>query len=281
MKKRSKQGGADVLVDFIAKLPWWVGVLSAVISYLVLHQLAKPAVTQALVPGQMGAQVASMMWKSLAAAAQYMIPFICLVGALVSAIKQYQRRTIVTSVSSSSTPLVQINTLAWAEFEILVGEVFRQKGYQVMETGGGGPDGGVDLRLKKGSEVTLVQCKQWKAFNVGVTVVRELYGVMAAEGATGGWVVTSGKFSEDARAFCNGRNIFLMEGPELAGLLTRAKASLQGSATAAASTVSELPACPKCGADMVKRKAAKGSHAGQEFWGCSTFPRCGGIRRMN
>ncbi len=206
------------MVEVVAKLPWWVGVLAAVVSYLVFHQLAKPAGPLQPIPGQMGGQIAKLLWQTLAAAAQYLVPFICLVGAVISAIKQRQRRALVSTVGTQSEPLVQINKLDWAEFEILVGELFRQKGYQVVESGGGGADGGVDLRLQKGSEVFLVQCKHWKAFNVGVAVVRELYGVMAAEGATGSWVVTSGKFSEDARAFCNGRNIDLMEGPELAGL---------------------------------------------------------------
>jgi len=32
--------------------------------------------------------------------------------------------------------------------------------------------------------------------------------------------------------------------------------------------------CPKCGSAMVKRVAKKGSNAGNEFWGCSTFPKC-------
>lgn len=35
-----------------------------------------------------------------------------------------------------------------------------------------------------------------------------------------------------------------------------------------------VPLCPKCGAVMVKRKAAKGAFAGNEFWGCSNYPRC-------
>ena len=39
--------------------------------------------------------------------------------------------------------------------------------------------------LRKGGEKFLVQCKQWKAFNVGVQTVREFYGVMAAEHASG------------------------------------------------------------------------------------------------
>ena len=34
------------------------------------------------------------------------------------------------------------------------------------------------------------------------------------------------------------------------------------------------PICERCGAPMVKRKATKGAHAGEEFWGCSKFPKC-------
>ncbi len=35
--------------------------------------------------------------------------------------------------------------------------------------------------------------------------------------------------------------------------------------------------CPKCGAPMVRRKAAKGPNAGNEFYGCSNFPKCRAI----
>ena len=34
------------------------------------------------------------------------------------------------------------------------------------------------------------------------------------------------------------------------------------------------PICERCGAPMVKRKATKGAHVGEEFWGCSKFPKC-------
>lgn len=32
--------------------------------------------------------------------------------------------------------------------------------------------------------------------------------------------------------------------------------------------------CLKCGAAMIKRKSTKGSNAGNEFYGCSNFPKC-------
>lgn len=34
------------------------------------------------------------------------------------------------------------------------------------------------------------------------------------------------------------------------------------------------PECPKCGVPMVKRKATKGTNAGQAFYGCPNYPRC-------
>ena len=35
-----------------------------------------------------------------------------------------------------------------------------------------------------------------------------------------------------------------------------------------------LPVCEKCSAEMVKRQAKNGPHAGKYFWACSTYPKC-------
>jgi restriction system protein len=53
--------------------------------------------------------------------------------------------------------------MSWREFEILVCQGFRRKGFQVGELGGGGAGGGVDLVLRRGGEKHLVQSKQWRA----------------------------------------------------------------------------------------------------------------------
>lgn len=37
---------------------------------------------------------------------------------------------------------------------------------------------------------------------------------------------------------------------------------------------SDTKPCSKCGAEMVLRKAKKGKNVGNEFWGCSAFPKC-------
>ncbi len=42
----------------------------------------------------------------------------------------------------------------------------------------------------------------------------------------------------------------------------------------------EFPKCPKCGAQMVLRTATKGNNIGSQFYGCSQFPKCRGIRQL-
>lgn len=41
------------------------------------------------------------------------------------------------------------------------------------------------------------------------------------------------------------------------------------------------PTCPKCGKPMFRRTQKKGQMQGREFWGCSDFPKCNGIRPIN
>lgn len=44
--------------------------------------------------------------------------------------------------------------------------------------------------------------------------------------------------------------------------------------------VDKSPLCPKCGKPMLKRMQNKGEKQGREFWGCSDYPRCNGIRSL-
>ncbi|MCM2265770.1 MAG: DUF2726 domain-containing protein [Desulfuromonadales bacterium] len=39
-------------------------------------------------------------------------------------------------------------------------------------------------------------------------------------------------------------------------------------------SVEAVPVCEKCSAEMVKRQAKNGIHAGKFFWACSTYPKC-------
>ena len=289
MSRKRKTSPIEDMIDVIAMLPWWAGIGIAVIGYLVLHRLATPAAISAVQPGQMSNFIAQSMVAALAYAGQYLVPLVGLIGAAISFFRRKQRVALVTDVAQAQGTHA-LDGMSLREFEMLVGEAFRLQGYSVTETGGGGADGGIDLVLVKGSEKFLVQCKQWKAYKVGVDVVRELYGVMAATGATGGFVVTSGRFTVDANKFAAGRNVRLIDGPKLFALIKQAKQAKQSTKMADQQIGStprtvELRAaielsCPNCGSTMVQRVARKGGNDGSEFWGCSTFPSCRGVRQL-
>lgn len=293
MSRRRRTSPAEDLIELVALAPWWVGVALAAGSYLLLHQIAEQPVKAAVQAGQAGAVVTQVLWRTLASFGQYVLPLIFLAGSGVSAWRRWERRQLVAEVDQSQAADV-LDGISWQQFEKLVGEGFRLQGFQVTETGGGGADSGVDLVLTKGTEKFFVQCKQWRAFKVGVNVVRELYGVMAARGATGGFVVTSGRFTDDAAAFAEGRNIQLMDGAQLHALIRRAQAgaaappvrmepALEPAHRSAAPSQPQrggTPSCPVCARAMVQRTAKRGASAGSAFWGCSGYPACCGTRPL-
>lgn len=291
MARRKKTSPAEDLIELVAMLPWWAGVALALLSYLLLHQIAAQPLAAPAQSGQVSAMVTQGLWKGLASAGQYILPIICLAAAGMSAWRRKVRESLVADVAQSQASDV-LDGISWREFEMLVGEGFRLQGYHVVETGGGGADGGVDLVLsrpgKSGGEKLLVQCKQWRALKVGVDVVRELYGVMAARGATGGFVVTSGRFTDEAISFASGRNVTLVDGPKLLGLIRQARAGAGHPAVQADAAKTTRPtadkgqatACPLCTKPMVRRTAKRGANAGGEFWGCTGYPASRGTRPL-
>lgn len=119
----------------------------------------------------------------------------------------------------------------------------------------------------------LVQCKHWKAYNVGVKEARELFGIVAAERADGGILVTCGDFTREARAFAAGNPLDLLDGSRLLELVRSAQAGSREAQTATP-TATTPRACPRCGQPMVVRTAKRGPQAGSRFLGCTAYPKC-------
>ncbi len=224
---RKSQSTFEDIADIAAKLPWWLSVFLAAVSFFLLHKCADKEVPIATTGmSEIFQNVLPGFLRSFAFFGQIIIPSALLLGSLISIIRNLRRRKLydTTCRSTSSNPLEDIS---WREFEQLTGEYFRRQGYKIQETKVG-PDGGIDLILKKKRKKTLVQCKHWKASKIGVKVVRELLGVITAAKASGGFVVTSGEFSQDAVAFADANNIRLLDGNRLIrGLKLQAKQERQ------------------------------------------------------
>lgn len=280
MGRKKKDGALDDLFVIAAKLPWKASLALAVGSFIGLHTIASQSPAAATSTSEIGSLAARTMFQTLAAIGQFVLPTIFVGGAAAGFFAQRRRTELVATVAESDSPDA-LSTMSWREFEALVEEAFRIRGYTVKRIGGDGPDGGVDLELKRGAETVLVQCKQWRAYKVGVQVVRELYGVMAARGAASGIVVTSGTFTQDAIEFADGRNVRLIAGEELRELVREARnAKPQSTGIAKTATIPSASAtgCPVCGGPMVRRQAKRGANAGTHFYGCSRYPACKGTR---
>lgn len=285
MARYRKTSFIEDLLVIASKLPWWLSLALGALLYFWLHKVSIQPVAIGSRPDQYADMLARSAFKAIAGLFQYVLPVVFGIGAIVSLMGRYKRKALLDSIKPGANTL---DSITWREFEMLVGEAFRRQGFSVQETTLGA-DGGVDLVLHRDGEKHLVQCKQWRATKVSVMVVRELFGVMAATGAVGGFVVTSGRFTAEAKAFAEGRNVQLVEGEQLSRWIAQSRKGAVFEehvepvapivqATPAAAPPGPAIACPLCRAPMILRTARKGPNVGNEFWGCSQFPGCLGKR---
>ena len=119
---------------------------------------------------------------------------------------------------------------------------------------------------------TVVRCKPWDAYRIGIKAVREVRAAMTEAGASQGVLVTSGRFTPEAVAFAAKENIQLVDGAQflekIAGLAPEQSAALLKLATQGDFLT---PSCPSCEVKMAARRSTQG---GRSFWGCTNYPRC-------
>ncbi|MDB5123694.1 MAG: Restriction endonuclease [Mucilaginibacter sp.] len=91
------------------------------------------------------------------------------------------------------------------QFEMMVAEIFEERGYSVeltKETRDGGKDLIILDQRDIGNFLIYAECKRYAPGNpVGVSVISDLIGRMSADRATAGMVITSSYFSPDAKTF--------------------------------------------------------------------------------
>lgn len=285
MARRKQASLLDAVFELSIILPVWANVLLAVGSFVGLRMIggAEVPVNQAgSVTGMVG-----YVGRVFAHYGQFCVPLIFVIGGCLGAWKRSSRSRLFNRVAGSGNVGGSVRDLSWDDFERLTAEAFARLGYVSHETRKGRDDG-IDCVLRKDGKRYLAQCKHWKSGKVGVQVVRELFGVVVAQGAAGGFVVCSGEFTADAKEFAKGTTIELVDGRKLArwfaGAERPAAPEIARPAPAGAAPA-HAPApqdCPRCGSPMVARhrKASGGAIAAPVFLGCVNFPKCRGTRQL-
>jgi len=278
MARKARSPLEDV-IDLAAQLPWQLGGLLALFAYWILHDfVAWMALPASPVMLSKGAETA------LAAFFQYVIPGLLLIVALISYVHRRRRGklSLDTVKSPASDALARMNV---HDFERLVAEAFRREGFLVVERARGKGKNGVDLELFMGRDRYLVQCRRWKEMTVDALMVREFYTVISAERAVGGFIVTLGRLTDEARKTALGRSIRIVPADSLRRLIKKVMASSTGEVTISPMFSRRRydpapPACPECGKVMMPRTTKQGGTTVQVDWGCTSFPACLGSREI-
>jgi len=164
-----------------------------------------------------------------------------------------------------------LDALDWFQLDQLVARLFEIKGCAVLPRGGAKADGGIDLVVQTDSTHAAVQCKHWSKWKCGPAVVRELIGSMVQEDIPQGFLICRSA-TDEAKALAASHRIRIIERE---GLIERIDDAIAQTDSPVMTALFHPPKlCPKCGADMVRRTAFKGRNPGEEFWGCSAYPKC-------
>jgi restriction system protein len=105
-----------------------------------------------------------------------------------------------------------------------------------------------------------------------VRTVREFFGAMTAERIDRGIVVTLRGYTDAAARFAKAHGIELVHEIALISLVKSASPETDPELLRLLNDRRKF--CPRCEREMVLRASKKGSNAGDQFWGCSAFPRC-------
>ncbi len=271
--------------EFLLKLPWWISATLGVIAFTALrwglpHWAGDDQNKQHFIGAFVAIAPATLLLFAIFSVGSFWF--------------DWHRRHLL----DQQTSLESIRALPWKQFEFLVAEAYRRQSYQVEFSLGRGADGGVDLTLRRAGRMSIVQCKQWKVFSVGAPVIREMFGLMTAEGADEAIIVTSGKFTRDAQEFAAGKPIQLIDGSHLLALVQsvqtqatepsspsplrgRGEVENSGFVSPVLTVGAGSACCPSCGQPMILRTSKRGANAGNQFWGCSTYPKCKGTRNLS
>jgi restriction system protein len=206
------QGAGQAWRSRWPRLPWWTtGTACAVLGYALLHEVAGPDVAAA--PAALNRATS---WRLAAHWGQYLLPLLIAVWTLVQQVRR--GRSILGSTAEQGevdAPLA----MGWREFEVALFGALQRQGYQEVGTSKSRPEVGADRTLRKDRQTVLVRSRHWKDDKVTAEMVHAHCEAMSASGATGGIIVTSGRFGREAIAFGQMHNVKLIDGAILRGLL--------------------------------------------------------------
>jgi restriction system protein len=210
-----------LIADRLGLAPQWrprVSLALALITWLILHVIAIETAS----PVDSGASDASLSLAMdlqgqfvhlVTQYLQYLMPLGLCTGAALALLKRWRARGKVAV--APTRPALAVGSMSWRDFEQLLVAAFRGHGFAIGAFGAAAADGSVNYLLVKGSARWLVHCKHWRAWQVGKSAVEELQGEITLRHASGGYLVSGGWFTQEARALAADLRVTLLDGDSL------------------------------------------------------------------
>lgn len=110
--------------------------------------------------------------------------------------------------------IVALSGVSWRVFIHMVLDALSRRGFDRV-VGQEDASGDRDFVLEKAGRQWLLSCKHGSAFVLGKPVVNELANEINLKGAAGGFLVTQGRITDDARGIAGLQGIELLDGPAL------------------------------------------------------------------
>jgi len=204
--------------------------------------------------------------------------FFVIIGSPLIILLIYKKRKTMKFFNSRNS-LEKIRTLTPDQFESFVCDLFEKLGYKAERVGGPN-DGGIDVIARKDGVKHYIQCKKFVTQQVSVGAMRDFYGAVTDKLSDAkAFFITTNVFTLEAEKFAEGKPIELIDGKKLLKYLKLSGMDVVISERPVFGSIS-VENCPWCGSQLVLRTAKKGSNAGNNFYGCSSFPKCKYVKNI-
>lgn len=92
MPRRNRKSPAEGFIDFASRMPWWLCLVLAALSYFTLHAFAVSSPPTIQSTRDVGNAFIPIMLRSAAMIGQYILPTLFAVGAILSGIRSFRQR---------------------------------------------------------------------------------------------------------------------------------------------------------------------------------------------
>jgi len=185
--------------------------------------------------------------------------------------------------SHTSDPFAQywsqrlLEMIEWRRYEQLITAYIGHLGFEVRPVRISA-DGVVELHgYEPGVDTPnmVVLCKAWDRHRLDADFIQALHQRMTELGVMQGACFNTADFTQAARDFAQGREIDLVNGPELLARVGELPLNTQNELLDLVTDGDyTTPTCPACDLKMIRRVVVNGAQAGVYFWGCRNHPTC-------